>query len=232
MFIELKIQKTSCTFENCFNLFSMLPTFLQSLKEIIQTNLPGEQTHLEMLPKRVMASSIFKERKEYRNSAVSVLLFEENSILKSVLIERPHYKGYHSGQMAFPGGKQEAIDANSKETALREMKEEINFSDSCIHHLGELTQVYIPVSGFMVYPHVFYTQKEAVFLGDAREVASVVKFPLLDILKQENFTETSVEIQKDIHMKVPCFILSQKIVWGASALILNELKACLRLLTA
>ena len=59
-------------------------------------------------------------------AAVVVVIYKNNdgeSVL--YLIERNTYDGHHSGQMALPGGKMDHGDANLKETAIREVYEEL-----------------------------------------------------------------------------------------------------------
>lgn len=205
-----------------------LPTDIQVIKQKLNGKLPGEAAHLAMLPFREATSSLLKSVREYRESAVAILLFHENEILKSVLIERPTYNGTHSGQMAFPGGKKDAEDVDLIATALREMHEEISFLDDNIEHLGQLTRVFIPVSQFLVYPHVFYSQNVYPFNPDPIEVAQIVIFPLYDICEPSNAKTTTIPLDNNLKMiKVPCFEIAGKSVWGATALMMGELKELL-----
>lgn len=207
----------------------MIPNFIQALENIILHRLPGEQAHLDLIPGRLKASLAVKKGLKYRQSAVAILLFEENNIWKTVLIERPVYEGSHSGQMAFPGGKTEKFDENIVATALREMQEEIGFEDENIMHLGALTSVYIPVSQFMVFPQVFYTHKRPDFIADKREVASIVTFPLFNLLNPNRLLKKDILIDNGRTLKgMSYFDIENKVVWGATCLILNELKLCLQ----
>lgn len=205
----------------------MISTFIQNLHKVIESSLPGEEAHLSLIPERLPSSAAIKQNLNYKNSAVAVLLFEKSEVLQSVLIERPLYDGVHSGQMSFPGGKVEKSDANLVETSLREMGEEIGFKDAHIFHLGTLTPVYVPVSQFMIHPQVFYTNKKPKFIGDEREVASIVEFSVLDILNPTLLLNKNITIGKGIQLKeVAYFNIKEKVVWGATCLILNELKMC------
>jgi len=205
--------------------------FIQDLENIIQHQLPGESAHSLMIPTRLRASAAIEQQLPFIKSAVAILLFEEDNLWKSVLIERPIYEGVHSGQMAFPGGKQEKEDPNLISTALREMTEEIGFEDTDIHHLGELTNVYIPVSGFMVYPQVFFTNSIPVFTPDPREVKSVITFPIQELLDPSILLKTSIDLKNGTTLKdMSYFNIENRIVWGATCLMLNELKTCIQLL--
>lgn len=201
--------------------------WVHKLSVILKTDLPGEEAHRNMIPYRALTSEMLLENKVYKESSVAIILFEENGEWKSVLIERPTYPGVHSGQMAFPGGKREESDENLVATALREMHEEIGFYDSGIQFLGTLTHVYIPVSGYLVVPHVFFTQIRPKYFPDATEVAKVVEFNIEHLINDENLIYTTIQASKDVRMKnVPAFSLQDHVVWGATCLMLNELKMC------
>jgi 8-oxo-dGTP pyrophosphatase MutT (NUDIX family) len=201
----------------------MLPHDIENIRKALSGELPGEAAHLEMLPYRGVTSTMLKSANDYRESAVAVLLFHEDDALKSVLIERPTYNGTHSGQMAFPGGKKDPTDPDLIFTALREMHEEIGFKDDEIINLGQLTRVYIPVSRFLVYPHVFYSQNVYPYTPDPIEVKSIITFDLFDICKPENKTTTQIKLDNGVIMKdIPCFDIAEKVVWGATALVMEE----------
>lgn len=206
----------------------LLPEDIQYIQARLQGELPGEKAHLEMLPFREATSKMLESVREYRESSVAILLFHEQNILKSVLIQRPKYDGSHSGQISFPGGKREDSDHDLMHTAIREMHEEIGFFDEDIAFLGALTRVYIPVSGFLVFPHVFYTQNVSEFTPDPREVQKILTFQVEHICKPENQTATKIKLDNGVSLRdVPCFIIEEKIVWGATALMMNELKRVL-----
>ena len=112
-----------------------------------------------MLPFRETVSEAFKKPVDYRLSAVLLLLFPYKDDIYFVLTERQDYDGKHAGQISFPGGKAEPFDKNTAETALRETQEEIGVLPTAITILGRLTEVYIPVSNFLIHPYVGYTEK-------------------------------------------------------------------------
>ena len=70
------------------------------------------------------------------------------------LILRKTYKGVHSAQIGFPGGKLEATDGSLRDTALRETEEEIGVKQNKVVVLKKLTEVYIPPSNFLVQPFI------------------------------------------------------------------------------
>ena len=204
--------------------------FLSQLAHALKHNLPGERAHLPLSPlHRPVTSEVIQNLTEYKESAVAVVLFEEETTLQCILIQRTEYTGKHSGQISFPGGKKDNEDADLLATAIRECLEEVGVDISSSEYLGKLTQVYIPVSGFLVEPHVFYYPEVPVFVQQEREVAAVFTISLDELIAEDVISEMKVTTEnKLIKMNVPCFNIRDKQIWGATALILNELREVVR----
>lgn len=200
--------------------------FIRLEKEL--TNLPGEAAHVEMFPLRARTSEAKKNVSNYRLSAVMAILFEEEQKKKIVLIERQDYDGKHSGQIAFPGGKIETNDASPLAAALRETNEEIGITPENIQCIGQLSEVYIPVSNFLVQPFVGFMEKKPQFNPDPREVKSVITCNVNELLLPESKVITKINASQGVILKdIPAFQLENKIVWGATALMLNEIREVL-----
>ena len=199
------------------------------LRDKMTGPLPGESAHLAMAPlNRPLTSIALQNTKEFKESAVSILLHSHEEQLTIVLIQRPFYEGAHGGQISFPGGKKDQEDVNSEHTARRECMEEIGVCLEETEHLGQLTDVYIPVSGFLVKPHVYYTERSITFVPDPHEVAEVFRVSVVDLLDESCISTMEVKFPNGLTQKnIPCFILNKKKVWGATALILNELRELL-----
>src|SRR5699024_10209636 len=137
--------------------FSRFTELVSKLKKI---PLVGEEAHEEMIPllreRRLKETDI--KRKQPEKAGVMALLFpnpQKETML--VLILRKTYRGVHSGQIGFPGGRVETVDKDLEDTAIRETYEEIGVRPSNITVIRELTRVYIPPSNFWVYPYVGIT---------------------------------------------------------------------------
>jgi len=196
----------------------------------LKYNLPGESAHIPLSPlHRPITSEIIQNLTEYKESAVAVVLFEVSNTYECILIQRTEYKGKHSGQISFPGGKKDKEDADLFATAKRECLEEIGVSMEKAEYLGKLSQVYIPVSGFLVEPHVFYYPSIPSIVHQEREVASVFTISLDELLADNVIGEMKIASENTlVKMKVPCFTIRDKQIWGATALILNELREALK----
>ncbi len=207
-----------------------MKVFIEQLREKISEGLPGDAAHQHLIPaKRLSARNIKASQKEYRSSAVSILLFPKNNCICSLLIQRSTYNGSHSGQVSFPGGKKEDSDTDLEYTARRECFEEVHLPMNEGELIGELSDIYIPVSNFMVKPFVFYSQNEPEFKPDEREVEHLIYFNLETLLNHNTQKVGSIEVMKGVRQKnVPYYEIENKIVWGATAMILSEFKEILK----
>ncbi|MDX1683895.1 MAG: CoA pyrophosphatase [Saprospiraceae bacterium] len=141
-----------------------------------------------------------------------------------ILIERQHHKeDHHSGQLSFPGGKVENQDTSLLETALREAREEIRLDTQEIHILGSLSPLYIPVSNFLVHPFVAHSDQPLSLEPEVSEVRDIVQLDIEALMDQNIFT-TNIDLKSGVVLKdVPYYPLDERIVWGATAMILAEL---------
>ncbi len=192
-------------------------------------HLPGEQVHLEMIPYRKLKGAYNLDQKNARASAVLCLLQKTNKSLSCLLIERQDDGGKHSGQIAFPGGKKDKTDSNLQYTALRETHEEVGIPSREIEVLGELTSVYIPVSNFLVQPFLGILNQPQELILSPNEVKSAFWIDLDELIHPNSKQCKSIKNHNGMILKdIPCFELNNKIVWGATSLILNELKAIIK----
>jgi 8-oxo-dGTP pyrophosphatase MutT (NUDIX family) len=165
----------------------------------------------------------------YTNSAVMILFcVDEKETIFIPLTARETYKGAHSGQISFPGGKYEENDLSLQNTAIRECYEEIGIKED-IEIIGQLTNLYIPVSGFLVEPFVgICTTINPVFTHQSREVKEIIKLPLNLLLDDAIIKTGIVQSGNDFSITAPFFLHEEYKIWGATAMILNELKVVLK----
>jgi 8-oxo-dGTP pyrophosphatase MutT (NUDIX family) len=206
------------------------PRFIQLLPKIAKVPLPGEAAHALMSPpeRRAMVDKIDPSRFNPRRAAVLMLVYPENGRATLALIRRNAYKGVHSSQVAFPGGKIEHFDASPLDTALRETDEEIGVPRNDITVVQPFSEVYIPPSNFCVSPFLAFCTEKPAFTPDPREVAGIVPFPLAD-LTDDSFVEMRrMATSYSTSIEVPSFIVGENEVWGATAMMLSELKQVLK----
>lgn len=204
--------------------------FGSRLRSLLEAGLPGEQAHARMAPLSRPLSSLAKQSaKIFRESAVALILFEEKGDQRILLTQRPQYDGKHSGQVSFPGGKREEGDLDLLQTAMRECFEETGVHLTMEEYVGPLTPVFIPVSNFHVEAYLFYLDYVPEFQKDEREVEAIFTIGVNELLDDNKVQQTTISLGDNLKLTdVPYFDLENKIVWGATALILNELKEILQ----
>jgi 8-oxo-dGTP pyrophosphatase MutT (NUDIX family) len=163
-----------------------------------------------------------------RESAVLALIYPRAGSLHTLLMLRPEYDGVHSGQVAFPGGRREEQDATLQDTALREFTEETGATTDPFTLLGELSRVYIPPSRSLVTPFLAYTEELPPTRPDPREVAALIETPLEELLRPDVVQVRRQYIQVlGREAEIPYFDLQGQVVWGATAMMLAELRELL-----
>jgi 8-oxo-dGTP pyrophosphatase MutT (NUDIX family) len=167
-----------------------------------------------------------------RDAAVLIALHQEKDQWHFTLIERSSKVGHdmHRGQIAFPGGKVDAADADFWNAALREGHEEVGINPESVQFVGALSPIYIPVSRFLVHPMIGVLEAAPDYLLQPSEVQAVFSTPvdwLLDDLRVKSQTMT-VWGGQHVLEDVPYFDFHDQVVWGATAIILSELRQVLR----
>ncbi|MCT4623930.1 MAG: CoA pyrophosphatase [Schleiferiaceae bacterium] len=201
----------------------MFDTFLEELNQGFSVELPGQNAQFKMVPQGRERTNL--ENIEHRNpkrAAVLVLFYPVNSTPHIVLMKRNSYPGVHSDQISFPGGKFEVGDENLKQTALREANEELGIISANVEIVGELTQVYIPPSNFLVNPYVGYAKEKPSFIPELKEVTEIVEADFSSIRNLSNVENVAVNV-RGFKMDVPAFMINGHVVWGATAMMLSEL---------
>lgn len=204
--------------------FSHFTELVSKLKKI---PLAGEEAHQEMLPsvrERSNMEAHIKRKPPLRAGVMALFFPDPAKETRLMLILRKTYKGVHSGQIGFPGGRVEIVDNGLKDTALRETYEEIGVRPSNITVIRELTKVFIPPSNFWVHPFVGYVNHTPRFKRQESEVEELIFVKLEDLMNDECVVHQVLSTDYMDAIEVPAFLLNQKIVWGATAMMLNEVK--------
>lgn len=203
----------------------------QTLAKLEQLPLPGTVSQFKMSPpyrEKLIALQADKIKTAKKAAVMALLYPNKNNEATIILILRKTYKGVHSAQVGFPGGKVEEADATLKDTALRETEEEIGVPVNDIKVLKQLTEVYIPPSNFYVYPFLGVCKTTPQFVKQDSEVEALIEVPVYDFLNEHNVVTKTVSNKYDKQVKVPAYRLNDHLVWGATAMMLSELKDLLK----
>jgi len=114
------------------------------------------------------------------------------------------------------------------ETALRETHEEVGVPPSGVEVIKELSEVYIPPSNFLVQPFMGIYQYPEPFVLQESEVEQLVEVFLSDFLDDTNHVEENLTTSYAKNIDVPAYRLNGYTVWGATAMMLSEIKELLR----
>lgn len=198
-------------------------TFLTQLKKSLQKLLPGSAAQYKMAPEGRQDRMVENLHKKVpRPGSVLILLYPDAGELWLPFTLRHTYKGVHSGQVSFPGGKQDPEDESPLQTALREAHEEIGVLPQQVKILGQLTELYIPPSNFLVTPFVGFSEARPEFRPQEVEVKELIPFPLRQLQHKEATGVTKITTSYQQELLSPYYNINGHKVWGATAMILAE----------
>ena len=175
----------------------------------------SQKAHAPLSPIKMSDRTLHSN--SYQLAAVLILICGTSwNQARIPLIRRSSKHRVHADQWAFPGGKWEPSDLNFYHTAARECYEEVGLIPS---HTGiPLASVAIPVSSMRVSPFVSILSTQSHVYKCSEEVDALTELPL------QLLDNLNIEYQLIGETSVPGFFVNGQFVWGASAMILNQLK--------
>ena len=174
------------------------------------------------------APELVKERRftDRAPAAAAVLLpLVVRDRLSLLLTQRTVHLSTHSGQIAFPGGKVDADDADPTAAALREAQEEIGLAPSHVEVLGTLPQ-YITGTQFFITPVVALVLPGFALQPNPHEVDDVFEVPLDFLMDPANHRRHGFEWDGELRewYSMPYKDgATERFIWGATAGMLRNL---------
>ena len=132
----------------------------------------------------------------------------------------------HAGEVSLPGGAVDAADASREAAALREAWEEIGLVPEEVRVVGELDDVWIPVSNFELRPFVATLASRPTLVPHDREVAAIVELPLRALWDPEVAGVEEFEV-RGFRLRAGVYRFGGVRVWGATAITLGMLATVL-----
>jgi len=186
--------------------------------------LPGRDAQLKMASAiRNKEAGFNYDTSSATKSSVLISLYPAEGNLYTVFILRQTYDGVHSGQVCFPGGRMEPDDNSLIHTALREAQEEVNINAGKVKVLGALSELFIPPSNFIVLPVIGFLNERPDLKPDISEVAEIIETDISFLFEDNQIKHKTIEIN-GYKIEAPYFDVKGKVIWGATAMILSELK--------
>ncbi|MEO7175628.1 MAG: CoA pyrophosphatase [Saprospiraceae bacterium] len=194
------------------------------IRQRLALGLPGKSAHLQLAVPNRWIPQIPPD--DAKIAAVLMLIYpDDQGVQHMVFIERDNQsKGVHSGQISFPGGRVELGDNDLRHTALREAQEEVNVDPQRVEILGALSPLYIPVSYFLVHPILAFSTERPDFVAQETEVQNILEIPLMRFFEPDVRQLTDLKVANGMRLKdVPYFQIDDKVIWGATSMMLSEL---------
>ena len=154
-------------------------------------------------------------------AVISIIIRDPGEDEKIVLIKRNDYDGHHSGQMAFPGGKKEEQDENLRQTAIREVEEEIGIR-LLEDQLIELKPHWVHVSNFWIQPYVAILDKNLDYRINKREINRIFEIPVAFFKQADSLHFHEIQFKEE-KIVAPRYYYESEEIWGATAIMLYQL---------
>ena len=165
----------------------------------------------------LLVETSFSHRAPMRASVlIPIVMREQPTVL---LTERTTHLSTHSGQIAFPGGKADDIDADAAATALREAQEEVGLDPRYVQVLGSMPD-YVTGSSFIITPVVALVQPGFVLTPNPFEVADAFEVPLAFLMNPAHHQAHIFEwegVKREWFSMPFQDALVQRYIWGATA---------------
>ncbi len=192
----------------------------QCIQQLLNGELPGARSHRKMLPPGRELTVSPADRGHVRYSSVLLLLFPVDGKVYTCLTRRNLSMRNHPGQVSLPGGRIEQGES-PEVTALREAHEEVGISPPDVTMLGRLSELYVQVSRYTIFPYVGWTEKKPDFVLNQNEAEKLILLPIREFMEKRRIEQVPVTIWSR-NVDVPGYSFDGEVIWGATAMILAE----------
>jgi 8-oxo-dGTP pyrophosphatase MutT (NUDIX family) len=195
------------------------------LRSALAAPLPGGAAHVLLAPRPRLNWTPDLIPDDAHPAAVLILLYPIYDTPHILLTVRDRELQKHAGQVSLPGGRLEP-DETMVEAALREASEEVGLDPGPVSVIGELSTLYVPVSGFAIHPVIGVSTTRQDLVAADGEVGRILEVPIAALVDRDRLRPGARWHRGRFH-DVPYFELCEERVWGATAMVLAELLAVL-----
>lgn len=196
------------------------PAMTQHLAAALARGLPGHAAQREMAHGLAYGRHRGPVPDDAIRAAVLVALHPSAAGWSIPAILRPATMRSHADQVSLPGGMIE-LDESPTQAALREFEEELGVSGSEFVVIGELTPLYVFVSGFAVTPVLAVSLHALEFRPNPDEVAALLELSLAALTDASCRGHHLIQ-RRGLTFSVPHLLIDGRPIWGATSLILAE----------
>ncbi len=155
-------------------------------------------------------------------AAVLAPFYDSNAGATLILTRRAWHMRSHTGEVSFPGGRFEPVDANLRATALRESMEEIALDPELVDVVGRLPQLTTVSSPAAIVPYVGVLAERPRLIADPSEVDSILDVTIEELLDPSIYRE-EIWTRDGMDLEITFFELEGDTLWGATARMLRSL---------
>lgn len=167
-----------------------------------------------------------------RDAAVLLLLHAIDGVEHVLLQVRTSTVQHHRGEISFPGGRRDRVDATLLDTALRETHEEIGVPPEMVEVFGALDDTETRASNYRVRPYVgAVTPGFDAFLHAEREVSALLRVPLPHLLDPASHVWKAVD-EGGVTVASAAYQFGEHVIWGATARVLSQFLGLIEGVTA
>lgn len=203
------------------------------LRELVESRLRGTRPGgdpLAALAAELSPSQLDELRRHLpeplKPAAVMVPLVDRPEGMTVLLTQRASHLKAHPGQISFPGGRVEQLDAGPWEAALRETREEIGLAPGYASLAGYLAD-HLVLTGFRITPAVAIVRPGFDLALDLTEVEDVFEVPLSFVLDPSNRIARE-RVYSGHAFRTWDIPWGSRHIWGATAAMLLNLADRLR----
>jgi len=163
-------------------------------------------------------------------AGVALILRRGERGLELLFMHRAEHPGDPwSGQMSFPGGREEQDDPDLRFTALRETEEETGIDPALVRDLGRLDELrarsHQGILPLTISPWVFRLDAHVELRPNA-EVQSLLWLPLEDLLGPTHRSTLDYATPRG-EVALPCLRVAGRVIWGLTFRMFSNLQELL-----